>query len=174
MIFLIFVLTKKDLHLGNVKIFRIFGESLSMEKLLLYDREFYAIFFTEKYQCIEIHWKNGLVASDDYRQAFIEAYNYFVENKEEKNIKYFLSDIRQQGVISPEDRKWFQQEMVPKVDAEGLRRAAVVFGNKDPFKRYYINTIMRWVNRNYTMKMKAFKSEEDAYKWFQEDSEFDK
>jgi len=38
-----------------------------------------------------------------------------------------LSDIREQSAVSPENRKWFEEEMIPKAISKGLKRAAVVF-----------------------------------------------
>ena len=58
----------------------------------------------------------------------------------------FLSDIREQAVISPEDRKWFENEAMPKAVAKGLNAAAVVF-NGNVFKKYYLNIILQATNK---------------------------
>jgi len=74
-------------------------------------------------------------------------------------------DIRNQGVVSPENRKWFESVMIPKAINNGLKRAAVCFDG-NVFKKYYINMIIQVINK-YGIPLKVFSSEEDAIKWFQ-------
>jgi hypothetical protein len=78
-----------------------------------------------------------------------------------------MSDIRNQGVVSPESRRWFEKEMVPAAVDNGLRRAAVVSGS-NAFKTYYINLILGTVNK-FGLPFKIFNSEEKAMAFLMEE-----
>jgi hypothetical protein len=82
-------------------------------------------------------------------------------------ITRFLSDTREQGVVSPENRKWFEKEMVPAAIKAGLKRSAVITGS-NVFKRYYINMILSAVNK-FNMPFKIFSDEESAIKFLMEE-----
>jgi len=64
-----------------------------------------------------------------------------------------LSDITNQGIIAPDNRKWFEKEMMPLAVEAGLKRGAIVTSG-NAFKLYYINT-------------KLFNNQKDAYTWLE-------
>jgi hypothetical protein len=80
----------------------------------------------------------------------------------------FMSDIRNQGVVSPESRKWFEKEMVPAAMENGLKRAAVISGS-NAFKMYYINLILSSVNK-FNLPFKIFNDEEKAVDFLMKES----
>jgi hypothetical protein len=99
--------------------------------------------------------------NSEYQNAF----EVMIEYSKKHTIDNFLSDIRNQGVVSPENRKWFESVMIPKAIDNGLKRAAVVFDG-NVFKKYYVNMILQVINK-FGIPMKLFSTEEDAVKWFQ-------
>ncbi|QQS49745.1 MAG: hypothetical protein IPM71_08935 [Bacteroidota bacterium] len=104
-------------------------------------------------------WKQP-AKGDAYRNPFLEALEY----QKTHPTHYFVSDIRQQGVINPEDRKWFETDAVPKAIAGGVKKAGVIFeGNV--FKLYYINILLKNFGKH-GVPMKFFNSPEEAAKWF--------
>ena len=137
-----------------------------MGKKLIFDTEYAYTYEVPELKLVEIHWKDAKINSEAYRKTFEDAFEYVVNNNIE--LWHFLSDTTDQNIISPEDRKWFQNTMVPKVDEYGLKKAVVLSRGGDPFKKYYLNMILRWINRNMNMRMKVFNSEEKAYEWFKE------
>lgn len=74
-----------------------------------------------------------------------------------------LSDISKQGVINPDNRKWFEKEMMPAAVAAGLKRAAIVTSG-NAFKLYYINLILSAVNK-FPIVTKLFNKREEAIAW---------
>ncbi len=74
-----------------------------------------------------------------------------------------LSDITKQGIINPENRKWFEKEMMPLAVATGLKQAAIVT-NGNAFKMYYINIILSAVNK-FPIVTKLFNKRDDAVAW---------
>ncbi len=107
-----------------------------------------------------IEWKQK-PSNTEYQSTFEELITFSKKNP----IENFLSDIRNQGVVSPENRKWFESVMIPKAIDHGLKRAATIFDG-NVFKKYYINMIIQVINK-FGIPLKLFNTEEDAIKWFQ-------
>jgi hypothetical protein len=74
-----------------------------------------------------------------------------------------LSDISKQGIINPENRKWFEKEMMPQAVSAGLKRAAIVTSG-NAFKLYYINLILSAVNK-FPITTKLFNKRDEAIAW---------
>lgn len=99
----------------------------------------------------------GAATSEEYKRPFLALIDLA---KKGTSVSRFLSDIRQQGVVSPESRKWFEKDMVPAAVANGLKRAAVI-SSSNAFKMYYINLILSSVNK-FNLPFKIFGDEERA------------
>ena len=106
----------------------------------------------------KIQWK-GTCTSQEYRASFL----YLIDLQSKYNLTRFLSDVREQGTINPEDRKWFEAEAVPKSINMGLKAAAVVF-NGNAFKKYYLNLIIQATNK-FKLPLKLFGDVENAEEW---------
>jgi hypothetical protein len=130
-----------------------------MEKVIL-DTDYASISHNSELKLGKIVWKRK-TSTEEYQYAFITLLEYAKSNQTDN----FLSDIRNQSVVSPENRKWFEEEMLPKAIETGLKRAGVVFDG-NIFKKYYINMIIK-VSNKFGMPLKMFSSEEEAIKWFQ-------
>lgn len=102
---------------------------------------------------------NGNPTYDEYKRPF----NAMLEFGRKHRVDGMLSDISNQGVVSPENRKWFEKEMMPAAAAAGLKRAAVVT-NGNAFKMYYINLILSAVNK-FPITTKLFNNRDEAIKW---------
>ncbi len=107
----------------------------------------------------KVEWK-AKATSEEYQGAIIS----LIEYAEKHPVYYYLSDITKQSVVSPEDRKWFENIMVPKAIGLGLKKAGVVFDGS-VFKKYYINMILQVTNK-LGLPLKLFNKEEDAVQWF--------
>jgi len=126
--------------------------------------EFAEAIFIENLKLGKITWTEA-TPSKVYRQLF-EKMAAFMDDHDIIN---FLSDTRNQGVVSPVDRKWFQKYMVPKVAAKGLKYGAVII-KKDPLKKYYVNMILKLINRKSPITMKIFYNNESAISWLKQQS----
>lgn len=105
-----------------------------------------------------ITWK-GKCTSEEYKDAFMSLLN--IQTK--YGIIRYMSDIRNQAVISPDDRKWFETVALPKAIEQGLKAASVVFDG-NVFKKYYINVILGATNK-FGLPMKVFSNDLEAEKW---------
>ena len=129
-----------------------------MKKVIL-DTDYAEISHNPELKLGKIVWKRK-TTTEEYKYAFITLLEYAKKHPTDN----FLSDIRNQSVVSPENRRWFEKEMLPNAIETGLKRAAVVFDG-NVFKKYYINMIIK-VSNKFGMPLKMFNSEEDAVEWF--------
>jgi len=128
-------------------------------KEIIADYEYAEISYDSELLMGRIVWKRK-TNDQEYRSSFGKLLEYSAKHP----VENFLSDIRQQGVVSPENRKWFETEMLPKAIKSGLKRAGSVFDG-NVFKKYYMNMIIK-VSNKFGMPLKLFNSEEDAIAWF--------
>jgi hypothetical protein len=102
---------------------------------------------------------DGNPTSDQYRKPFMA----MIEFGKKYPVDSMISDISKQGVISPDNRKWFEKDMMPQAVAAGLKRAAIVTSG-NVFKLYYINIILAAVNK-FPMVTRLFNKREEASAW---------
>lgn len=127
---------------------------------LLLDSEVAKVSVDEALNLGIIEWKNK-VTPETYASAFQSLLD-FAENK--RNIYYFLSDIRNQGIVGPENRKWFETVALPKAISLGLKKAATIMDG-NIFKKYYINMILS-VSSKFDLPLKVVSSKEEAFDFF--------
>ncbi len=128
-------------------------------KTIIEDNDYAEISYEPDLKMGKIVWKRK-TKTDEYRHAFI----ILLEYSKTHEIDNFLSDIRNQGVVAPENRKWFENEMLPKAVDAGLKRAGSIFDG-NVFKKYYMNMIIK-VSNKFGMPLKLFNTEEEALEWF--------
>lgn len=133
-------------------------EVLSYEHVSFIDNEHVvAVYYKEK-KLMHLIWKQRTIGKN-YRNTFLECINYAKKNLS----TFFISDIRNQGIVGPEDRKWFETVALPGAIECGLKKSAVVFeGNV--FKMYYINMILQHGAKK-GIPMKFFKDLTQAKDW---------
>lgn len=117
------------------------------------------VIYEEDLKLIDILWLGSCV-SDEYR----ETWETIVEWGQKNTFYNLFSDIQEQKIVSPIDRKWFEEEIIPAGLKAGLRRAGIVFGG-GIFKRYYFNNIMSKLMKH-NLPFKAFATRDEALEWF--------
>ncbi|HKK58703.1 MAG TPA: hypothetical protein VJ937_04450 [Salinivirga sp.] len=126
---------------------------------IIEDNEYAEVSYDADLKLGKIIWKKK-TPTEEYRHAFTT----LLEFSKTHDVDNFLSDIRNQGVVAPENRKWFESEMLPKAIKAGLKRAGSVFDG-NVFKKYYMNMIIK-VSNKFGMPLKLFNSEAEAIEWF--------
>ena len=129
-----------------------------MKKILL-DSDYAEASYDEELKLGKVVWKRK-TTTEEYQYAFMVLLDHAKDNPSEN----FMSDIRNQSIVSPENRKWFETEMVPKAIDAGLKRVAIIFDG-NVFKKYYINMIIKVTNK-FGVPLKMFSTEEEAIEWF--------
>ena len=123
------------------------------------DNAYVGVTFEEELKLIKVIWR-GNCTSEEYRETYEKVLEFARFNPGDN----FFADITLQKVISPIDRKWFEEEVMPKAIKLKLKRAGIVIGGS-VFKKYYFNNILAKTNK-YGLPFKAFSTFEDAEKWF--------
>lgn len=131
-----------------------------MDCLKIFENEYARGCYYEQIKAAEIKWLKTAIPSDVYKDAFKKAIE-FTENRPFVN---YISDAVLQGVISPDDRKWFQDVIVPQAVKQGLKHGAVII-KRDAFKKYYMNAILKFLNRKSPIEMKIFYEYDKAIEW---------
>ena len=126
----------------------------------IFKTNYVEITFDEDAKVLFTKWTNENFTSEQYREVWEKNLSF----GNETSVDYFLSDIVDQKVVTPEDRKWFEDSAVPRAIETGIKKGAIILG-ANPFKRYYFNNIMKKLGGT-TLPFKAFKNKEAAYKWF--------
>lgn len=138
-------------------------EKEAIKTEIILDEDYAEVNYIPEMELAYIKWK-GNVSVDQYRNAFETVYNHAVAGN---LVRRFYSDTREQGVVGPENRKWFEKEMLPKAIDQGLEKAGVV-SDANVFKRYYLNMILKSVNK-FNMPFKICGSDEDVIAFLMEE-----
>jgi hypothetical protein len=130
----------------------------TMENQIIFDTRYATVtYYPDKFTLILI-W-NGNPLKEEYKLPFEK----MLEFGRKHRVDGMLSDISDQGVVSPENRKWFEKELMPQASAAGLKRGAIVT-NGNAFKLYYINLILSAVNK-FPITTKLFNKRDEALTW---------
>lgn len=114
--------------------------------------------YDENTKIASLVWKDN-PTMEEYQQGF----NSVLEVHKKSPIPFFYSDIRGQGVTSPDKRKWFENVALPQAIEGGLKKAAVVT-NANPFKKYYLNVVLS-ASKKFNLPFKICSSSEEAEQW---------
>jgi hypothetical protein len=128
-----------------------------MEKVFI-DSSYARVTVDTEQKLGKIVWK-GTCTFEQYQECFTALLDYQAKN----TVKYYISDIRKQGVMNPKNRQWFESEALPRAIKQGLLKGAVIM-EANIFKRYYINLILQATNKM-GLPLRIFESEEEAVKW---------
>lgn len=126
----------------------------------LVEAKYADIFYDQEHYLLQVVWKPEMT-DEDYKQVF----NFCLDYAATHRVDNFMSDIRNQKIISPETRRWFEEVALPTAIERGLKRGAIVFSG-NVFKKYYANNILTRT-KNFALPLKFFSSVEDGVKWFE-------
>lgn len=126
----------------------------------LLDTRYAEVIFVPGKKLIRVTWK-GEVKSEEYRHTFHKT----LECGEKNVVENFISDITRQKIISPEDRKWFETDVLPKAISVGLKRGCVVYDG-NIFKKYYLTHIMN-STKDFGLPFKFAGSMDEALNWIE-------
>ena len=105
-----------------------------------------------------IIWKSQ-PTPEEYKGTFNTLHKF----QENNLVHYFYSDITDQGVIAPAERKWLVENVARRAHEMGTRKAATKFDG-DIFKKYYLNTVMKLLP-GINIPFRFFTSEKEAMDW---------
>jgi hypothetical protein len=119
---------------------------LSEEKLVndgnkLQQYKFATTYYDKEMKIAGVKWHGSFTQGE-----YIDLFNQLFEDVKESKVIGFYSDIREQGIVSVGARKHFEKEFSPKGKEIGIDKTGVVT-DASPFKKYYLNTLIKVTNR---------------------------
>lgn len=103
--------------------------------------KFATTYYNPELKIAGVKW-HGSFTQDEY----IDLFNQLFEDVKGKKVIGFYSDLREQGVVPVAARKYFEKEFAPRGKEIGIDKTGVVT-DASPFKKYYLNTIIKMTNR---------------------------
>ncbi len=129
-----------------------------MKEKIILDKNYALVSYNAAQKLGQIIWKREPDAAE-YKTAYLTLLNF----ASAETVHYFLSDIREQGGALPNERKWFEQELLPAVNKTGLKKAAVVFDGSLS-RKYYINILIA-AGKKFGIPIKVFCHYQKALEW---------
>lgn len=108
---------------------------------LIFEENYVKAYYDSTLKVIGIVW-DGVFTKDQYIEVFTRLLGY---SRDHSTIGFY-SDIRKQGVVSVEARKYFEEQISPKAQEIGINKTGVV-SDASPFKKYYLNTVIKMTGR---------------------------
>ncbi|RLD42599.1 MAG: hypothetical protein DRI86_11350, partial [Bacteroidetes bacterium] len=109
---------------------------------IIYKTDIAVVSYSKERKLVTTVWHSKKLKFKEYQEPFLAA----IEFQKKTFVTNYISDIREQNIIPPDFRKWFQTEILPKAYAAGVKRSAIIF-NGNIFKKYYLNNIMNSVKK---------------------------
>jgi len=111
------------------------------EENVLFSESFATMYYSRELKLAGVVWHGSFKAED-----YIGLFNHLIDEMKGKPLVGFYSDIRQQGVVPVAARKEFERTFSPKGKEMGIDKTGVVT-DASPFKKYYLNTIIKITGR---------------------------
>lgn len=118
----------------------------------------YSIEYDDETACGILIW-NGYVSSQEFR--YIN--ENFLEFAREHKITKMIRDTRNFTILSPADRKWFAEYMIPQFHAIGIRFSAIIIPNNQ-ISKLLVEELVKHANVH-KIQVKYFSTLEEAKSW---------
>ncbi|QSE97859.1 hypothetical protein [Fulvivirga lutea] len=105
------------------------------------EEKYVKAYYNAEMNLIGIVWE-GIFNKDQYMKLFDDVLDYA---RSHKTVGVY-TDIRKQGVVPVEARKYFEKVIAPESGRMGIEKTGVV-SDASPFKKYYLNTLIKVVGR---------------------------
>lgn len=132
-----------------------------MEKVI-YDSDLVTVNYFSEEKLIKVQW-NSETDSFEYRKMF----QAIVEFAKDKKVKYIISDIRREGLVSIDNVKWLEEEVLKKAIKFGIEKIALIC-DENIFASVYADTVKRKL-LNSPIKVQLFSDLASAKNWLVEE-----
>lgn len=127
-------------------------EELINEDTKILEEKYVKAYYHPELKLVGIVW-DGIFNKDQYMKLFDDVLEFAQTHK----VTGVYSDIRKQGVVPVEARKYFEKHVAPESAKLGVEKTGVV-SDASPFKKYYLNTLIKVSGR----PAKICSNEQDA------------
>ncbi|MTI20805.1 hypothetical protein E1176_07220 [Fulvivirga sp. RKSG066] len=116
-------------------------DELIHDDRLIKEEKYVKAYYSPTLKLLGIVWQGNFT-----KEQYIELFESLIAFAEKNQVIGFYSDIRNQGIVSVEGRKHFEKHISPKAAALGIDKTGVVT-DASPFKKYYLNMVIRVTGR---------------------------
>jgi hypothetical protein len=136
----------------------IFTVPPDLSKQVFFENDSAQLYYDALINNTVIIWKKN-VTSAEYRQAF----ETVLQTIKKYNTPGWIADLRNQGVITSEDQKWFIANVLKSAAANGLTRIAAI-GFNDPIRKEYYERMIA-TTQSFGINLSVFETIEDGINW---------
>jgi hypothetical protein len=125
---------------------------------IIYDSQTVTANYFQKDTLVHLWWKKE-ANTNEYRQIFQALVDFVGKNK----VRYIISDMRKEGLVSIEDVKWLEEEILKKAIVLGIEKIALI-NDETVFSTVYAETVKRKLI-NSPVKVQIFNDFSSAKVW---------
>jgi hypothetical protein len=129
---------------------------------ILYNSEIVELSYDKQKYLLSLIWKKS-TNSDEFKSMFSKA----IEFSEKNTIWYFLSDMRNEGLVTTTDMKWLEAEVLSRAIEKKIKKIALIF-NDLIFSTVYAEVIKRKLMDS-PIKVQFFSDVNSAEVWLLND-----
>ncbi len=129
-----------------------------VDKQYFFENDAAQLYYDANINNTVIIWKRN-VTSEEYRKAF----EVVLQTIKTYNTPGWIADLRNQGVIRPEDQQWFIDTVLKTAFRNGLRRIGAV-GFNDPIRKDYYQRMQK-ICAEMGIELRVFDTVEAAVGW---------
>ena len=105
---------------------------------IIYNSEIVDLIYSKSDLLVELIWKKN-TNTEGFRTIYSFAVNFATKNK----VQYFLSDMRNEGLVSLDDVKWLTKEVIAKAFDFGIKKIALVNEDDMIFSTIYAESVKK-------------------------------
>ena len=132
----------------------------NMDEQILLENEAAKLFYDANTNNMVIIWKR-VISSQEYHEVF----ETVLQTLRTYNTPAWIADLRNQGIVTEDDQKWFMKTVLPQAVECGLKRIATI-GFTDPLREVYYKN-MQIKAGELGIDLRVFDSIESAKVWIE-------
>jgi hypothetical protein len=110
---------------------------------IIYNSEIVDFTYFKSDLLAELIW-NQNTNSEEFRTIYALAVDFATNNK----VQYFLSDMRNEGLVSIDDVKWLTKEVIAKAQDFGIKKIALVHEDDITFSTIYAESVKKKLEKS--------------------------
>jgi signal transduction histidine kinase len=138
----------------------VFTEPDEVTRQIFFENDAAQVYFDGSLNIIVIRWKRQ-VTSPEYREVFETLLKSFNTYKSPG----WISDVRNQGTITPLDQQWFGNTILPQLVESGFKRVAFI--GMDAPERIEYHENIKGFSKTLNFEFNVFNAMEDCLKWME-------
>jgi hypothetical protein len=125
----------------------------------VFDSEYAIMTYSKTDFAVELIWKKN-ISSEDFRQVYLTGLEFAAKNK----VLYFLSDLRNEGLVAMSDVKWLANEVLANAWNIGIRKIALINEDDLIFSSIYAESLKKKIE-NISIQVNIFADISSARIW---------